>query len=470
MKITTCYVMKIRRQLDVTPVGHGKGVKGVIRSRSVDKKLMDGTADICLQALTFCVNTFLQEWSWLKNVPASQKSGRPSRKSTCDNLIHTTKTNKAKYPEFDARFSDMTSYMCRCIIADALGMVSSYFSNWQNWKVLPPDQRGDEPKIGLPSRYELTFYDQERDLGKMDEGIIGLKLYENGCWVWKYFTVSPADARYLKKLCKNRKLLSPTVEKKHNAYYVRFAFEEEKDLVPADDPLSYKVLAVDLGINAPASWCSMTADGTVHAKGVIHLACEEGRLNRLINRKRMYQQAGKKSHSIYRQVKEANRQLSIATAKAIVKTALEQGADCIVFEHLDSAGKIKGKRYKERIHLWRKNDVQKRVEAAAHRNSMRVSRICAWGTSKWAFDGSGKTDRRAVYIWKHGKKWYNYSVCRFPNGKIYNCDLSASMNIGARFFLREYAKSPDCPDLLPTPQRTLSTLLLFVNNGLPTAA
>ena len=32
-------------------------------------------------------------------------------------------------------------------------------------------------------------------------------------------------------------------------------------------------------------------------------------------------------------------------------------------------------------------------------------------------------------------------LCRFANGKIYNCDLSASYNIGARYFIREIQKS-----------------------------
>ena len=57
-----------------------------------------------------------------------------------------------------------------------------------------------------------------------------------------------------------------------------------------------------------------------------------------------------------------------------------------------------------------------------------------------------------------------YSLCRFRNGKVYNCDLSAAQNIGARYFLREYAKVPGCPKLPCTPQRTYSTLYRLVND------
>lgn len=141
----------------------------------------------------------------------------------------------------------------------------------------------------------------------------------------------------------------------------------------------------------------------------------------------------------------------------------------MTFEHLDSKGRVKGKKYRERIHLWRKNDVQKRVELQAHRHGMRLSRVCAWGTSKYAFDGSGIVDRHSVYHFEHGQKVYNYSLCTFQNGKIYNCDLSAAQNIGARFFLREYEKE-GAEDLPSTPKRTLNTLRELVYNGLQLAA
>ena len=213
----------------------------------------------------------------------------------------------------------------------------------------------------------------------------------------------------------------------------------------------------------------MEADGTVHAKGVIHLPCEEDRLNHMINRKRMYQQAGKKSHCAYRWIREANRQLSIQTTKALMDVAVLYSVDCIVFEHLDSKGKIRGRRYRERIHLWRKNDVQHRVELQAHRMGMRLSPCLCMGNFQVCIRWIGSR-RPAQYLhYEHGRKVYNYSLCMFQNGKIYNCDLSAAQNIGARFFLREY-QLLGIEGLPATPQRTLCTLRILVSNGLPVAA
>ena len=103
----------------------------------------------------------------------------------------------------------------------------------------------------------------------------------------------------------------------------------------------------------------------------------------------------------------------------------------IVFEHLELQGKKRGSK-KERLHHWKAQYVQSMVEHKAHRLSMRISRVCSWGTSQLAYDGSGTVER--------GIKG-NYSICKFQNGKIYNCDLSASYNIGARYFVREILKS-----------------------------
>ena len=117
-----------------------------------------------------------------------------------------------------------------------------------------------------------------------------------------------------------------------------------------------------------------------------------------------------------------------------MEKAILYDVDVIVFEHLDTKGKKRGKS-KQKLYMWKKNTVQRIVEHKAHRNGIRISHICAWKTSQLAFDGSGKVLR--------GKDagFDTYEICKFHNGKIYNCDLSASYNIGARYFVRELQKS-----------------------------
>lgn len=93
-------------------------------------------------------------------------------------------------------------------------------------------------------------------------------------------------------------------------------------------------------------------------------------------------------------------------------------------------GKKSGSK-KQKLHIWRKNGVQSLVEHKAHRCGIRISRICAKNTSILAYDGSGAVARDKN----------NHSLCTFSTGKQYNCDLSASYNIGARYFIRELLKS-----------------------------
>ena len=92
----------------------------------------------------------------------------------------------------------------------------------------------------------------------------------------------------------------------------------------------------------------------------------------------------------------------------------------------------KGKNRRQRLHMWKCRDVQSMVACKAHCMGIRVTHVCAWNTSRLAYDGSGEVERGINR---------NYSICRFSTGKIYNCDLNASYNIGARYFIREILKT-----------------------------
>ena len=147
-----------------------------------------------------------------------------------------------------------------------------------------------------------------------------------------------------------------------------------------------------------------------------------------------------------------------------MECAEEFKADVIVFEHLDRSGKKKESK-KQRLHLWKAIYVQAITESKAHRQGIHISRVCAWGTSRLAFDGSGKVKRGKESL----KCSDNYSLCEFVTGKVYNSDLNASYNIGARYFIREITKSlPERerlaaeakdPELARRSTCTLSTLI-----------
>ena len=151
--------------------------------------------------------------------------------------------------------------------------------------------------------------------------------------------------------------------------------------------------------------------------------CTLGRIRRFQREHGSAQSRGRWAYT-----KRLNIEMGRKIAGAIVKYAEENHADVIVFEYLEMQGKISGKKKKQKLHLWRKRDIQKRCEHQAHRKGMRISRVCAWNTSRLAYDGSGNVSRNPK----------NHSICVFQTGKQYNCDLSASYNIGARYFIKAY--------------------------------
>ena len=232
---------------------------------------------------------------------------------------------------------------------------------------------------------------------------------------------------------------APTLEKRHHKYFLRFTYTEEVTLTKT--PVKEQVIcSVDLGINTDAVCTIMRADGTVLGRRFIDHPSEKDRMYRALGRIRRFQRehGSAQTQGRWTYTKRLNTELGKKIAGAIVRYAEENHADVIVFEYLEMQGKIPGKK-KQKLHLWRKRDIQRRCEHQAHRKRMRVSRICAWNTSRLAYDGSGAVTR----------DWENHSLCTFQTGKRYNCDLSASYNIGARYFIRELLKP------LPVTERSL---------------
>ena len=90
-------------------------------------KIFRPTVTIYNDAISFCVDAFENEWLDIEQLDTMQ------RKQYAESLIHSTKNNKAKY-DFDSKFYKMPSYMRRSVINSALGYLSSYHSNLDNWQ------------------------------------------------------------------------------------------------------------------------------------------------------------------------------------------------------------------------------------------------------------------------------------------------------------------------------------------------
>ena len=390
------------------------------------------TMEIYRQAVGYLTEIYAQVWEELRKIPETKK-----RFNTAEHMVHMTKKNTARF-DFDLRFPKMPSYLRRSAIQHALGSVSSYETRLGQWK--ETGVLSGRPKLtcrnhAMPVFYRDVMY-REGAEGK-DEAY--LKLYDGHDWKWFRVYLKRTDMEYLRRNWKGKKASAPALEKRHRRYFLRFSYTEEVTLtkIPVKEQI---ICSVDLGINTDAVCTIMRSDGTVLGRRFIDHPSEKDRMYRTLGRIRRSQReyGSAQTQGRWAYTKRLNTELGKKIACAIVRYAEENHADVIVFEYLEMQGKIPGKK-KQKLHLWRKRDIQRRCEHQAHRKRMRVSRICAWNTSRQAYDGSGAVTR----------DWKNHSLCTFQTGKRYNCDLSASYNIGARYFIRELLKP------LPVTERSL---------------
>ena len=390
------------------------------------------TLEIYRSAVRYLVEVYESVWEELAQIENSKK-----RFNAAEHLVHTTKRNPARF-DFDFCFPKMPSYFRRAAVQHALGSVSSYRTRLEQWKA--EGEKTGKPYLkseqyAMPVFYHNVMYRENTE----EKDAAFLKLYDGHDWKWFAVWLKHTDMEYLRKHWSGKKASAPTLEKKHHKYFLRFTYAEEVYL--NQTPVKEQTIcSVDLGINTDAVCTIMRPDGTILGRKFINFPSDKDRMYRVLGRisrfQRKHGSAQVKSRWAY--AKRLNTELGRKIAGAVTGYAEENHVDVIVFEYLEIKGKISGRK-KQKLHLWRKRDIQKRCEHQAHRRGMRISRICAWNTSRLAYDGSGTVVRDPG----------NHSLCTFQNGKRYNCDLSASYNIGARYFIRELLKP------IPVTERSL---------------
>lgn len=252
------------------------------------------------------------------------------RKQATESLIHSIKNNKAKYTTFDTKYHKMPSYMRRSVINKALGYLSSYHRNVENWK--NNGCRGKKPTLQKHLNQFPTFYKDNMYLPNTDD-TVQLKLFVDNDWKWVTVKLKHTDIQYIRKHLQNTKMSVPTLEKKHYKWFLRFAFEQDVKLKDTKDA----ILAVDLGINTDATCSVMRNDGTILARKFINFASDKDRLTHTLNKSKGVSQkyVSHNTTKLWRIAKFKNEELARKIAKAITDYAVSQNVDVIVFEHLD---------------------------------------------------------------------------------------------------------------------------------------
>ena len=356
-----------------------------------------------------------------------------------EHLIHNTKNNIAKY-DFDSIYYKLPCYLLRDIESKAIGHIFSYKSNLDNYKKERYNKISNgkkfkkrEPSLSkcnlLPSFYKGNMYKM------ISDNKIALKIYEDNDWKYEEFKLKKNDLKYINKI--NGKRYNPEIKIIGKKIYIKFTFEIE-DLKLQDKELNKRIICgVDLGVNNDATISIMNYEGTILGRHFINTNNKD-LMNHLLNKKRKIQRnSGNYKYlrnlHINNKINSINENIVNHTVNQIIKICLSYGVDVIVFENLRHKFKRAKRSFRARLHRWRRIAIYNKAYEMAHRNGIRVSTVNPNGTSKYAYDGSGEVERDND----------NYSICKFVNGKIYNCDLSASYNIAARYYIRETLKPLD---------------------------
>jgi len=395
------------------------------------REALDATVRVYRDAVSFLIKVASAHWECL-----SLQKGN-GKVNCVERLVHATKDNPAPlHKDFDERFYKLPAYIRRAAIADALGKVASWKANYANWEAA--GGLGNPPKLSFSHYSFPTLYKPSMFIWDAGGYVCKAKVFYRNDWVWMDFSLKKGDVDYIEHHLAEAKTSNPTLERRGKVWSLRFFFEREVDLT--DTPgAGARICAVDLGINTHAVCSIMEPDGTIIGRRFIDFPIDKDRLSTALNRVRKDQQHGNaKTPRLWALANNINRGIARKVACAVVDLAIEYSCEYVVMEHLDMQGRIRGGR-KQRIAMWRKREIARIVEGKAHAFGMRFSTVCAWNTSKLAFDGSGRVLRGREILPRCGS--FNAQTCMFTSGKLYNADLNASYNIGARFFIRETLKS-----------------------------
>ena len=364
----------------------------------------------------------------LNNWPHLQ--GQASFAAAVERLVHPTSKNpNTRHTYFQNNFYKFPSYLRRAAIEFVAGQVSSYLTRYERWRSgIRSSKKSKPPVFNIDTGCYPALY-QGQMFKIRDDNNVELKLWNGKEWRWSILQIKSKRKRHLHGVLKSPSLIFHP--NKRNGLYLSVPIE----LKPKRKVALGKVCAVDVGINTLATCSIIKQDGTVVARKFIHPAADIDHRNK---QARLIRTSAKKTKNLstgfcstrYRKAKNINNQIAHVTSNEIIRFAAQHEANVIVFEDLKGwrpkAGRTKSP-LKQRFHQWLHRKLVTLTEDKFKEQGGKVSYIYARGTSSNAYDGSGKLKRSKE----------QYELATFANGKKYNCDLSASYNIGARYWANE---------------------------------
>ena len=403
------------------------------------KRLSQNTVSEFRCSVRCLVGVIYTHWSTIGKLDA--KAQIPA----VEKLIHATAKNPSpKYRYFNRRFYKFPSYYRRGAIQFAVGQVSSFVTRYREWQLgIRKRKDAKPPKLNADCGTYPPLYKGQCIRFAEDNQSAAIKVFTGTDWVWTTVGITGHRERHLNP-CNVRK--SPYLIVNDKSCHLSVPFQIKIPKLKDTE----SVLSVDLGINTTATVSVVNFDGTQSLSAqsrfatmvrkhrshreFIHPGRDIDRRDKRL--KRISQKAsltGKLQKGfacgLYRKAGNINREIGQKVSSKLVEIAKQYKVKYIVFEYLKSWRPKGGKKrstLKQRFHNWLHRRIVNLTEMKWLELGGSVGFVNPRGTSSYAYDGSGKLKRNSS----------NYELAIFTTGKQYNCDLSASYNIGARFILR----------------------------------
>jgi IS605 OrfB family transposase len=418
----------------------------------------------------------MTHWPEIGSLPDNESA------KALERLIHpTAKRPVVRYAVVSRALGKMPSYLRRAALEHAVGCISSFMSNYSNWidelkdgsrsagakppklgfsNVFPTLYGGNMIEVGTTpaARQEvnaarvarsfkksLTFMGPMRPVKKIDPlkglpiGMVRIKLLmPSGEWEF----CEPLKSQGKRKRLPNDGSmdLSPSLMQRGAKVWLSCPvamrpprYVTNKSFKAYIDGRAQSVCSIDVGINTAATAAIVDSTGTVISRKFFTCGRHNDQRDRLqgVIAQKQSQTVGSTDSKVgqgfcaalHRRIAGLSKDAARRLASEIAAFAQEHGARAIVIEDL-KGWKPKGpsRKQRKRFHRFQHRMLVECLKHQAAELGMRVLEVYARGTSRWAYDGSGKVARSKE----------NAQLATFASGKQYNADLNGALNIAGR--------------------------------------